>query len=132
MRHILIYRLDDGVIESAMTVSYSTVPRAPAGMGIWVAGADQWERAVRVTKQGLELSPTAVRSRPEVMSQSAVVMQAGLYRAARREHYDPIPDQLDRVTKALAYLSEQGVDIGEHGRQQVERCQAVKSRFPIA
>lgn len=132
MRHILIYRLEDGAIESAMIVAYSTIPKAPPGMGIWAAGAGQWELAIRVTKDGLELSPTPVRFSPETPSREAVIMQAGLYQAARREQYDPIPEQLDRITKALAHLHAQGIDIGEHGLEQVERCQAVKSRFPIA
>lgn len=130
MRHILIYRLEDGAIESAMIVAYSTIPKAPPGMGIWAAGAGQWELAIRVTKDGLELSPTPVRFSPETPSREAVIMQAGLYQAARREQYDPIPEQLDRITKALAHLKDCGVDIGEDGDRQVDHCQSVKSRFP--
>lgn len=130
MRHLLFYRLDDGVIESAMIVSYSTIPDAPEGMGIWAAGAAEWERAVRVTKDGLDLAPTAIRTRPEAPKREAAIMRAGLYRAARRERYDPVPEQLDRITKALAYLHESGVDIGEDGRMQVDHCQGIKAMYP--
>lgn len=50
-------------------------------------------------------------------------------RKKRGENYDPIGDQLDRVTKALAYLSEQGVDIGEDGLAQVNHVNEIKSKF---
>lgn len=49
---------------------------------------------------------------------------------ARAEEYDPIPDQLDRVTKVLKYLSANGVDIGPDGTDQVTMSDAVKAAHP--
>jgi hypothetical protein len=51
---------------------------------------------------------------------------------ARAAHYDPLPEQIGRITKALAHLSAAGVDIGPDGLTQVDRAQAVKIRFPKA
>lgn len=47
----------------------------------------------------------------------------------RKKEYDTNGEQLDRITKALAYLSKNGVDIGDAGREQVEHCNAVKNKF---
>lgn len=135
MRYLLIYRLDSGEIIGSQVVPYGTVPDAPAGASVWCASsAYQWERAVRVGTSGLELASDPVRHDPakEAIPRETLLQQHGLYRANRREAYDPLPEQLDRVTKALAHLHAQGIDIGEHGLEQVERCRAVKNRFPVA
>lgn len=47
----------------------------------------------------------------------------------RAEAYDPIGDQLDRITKTFAYLAEQGIDIGKEGMEQVESSIKVKAKF---
>lgn len=135
MRYLLTYLLKSGDIIGSQVVPYGTIPDAPAGASIWCASsAYQWERAVRVGPSGLELATGPVRDDPEktIIPRDTLLQQHGLYRANRREAYDPLPEQLDRVTKALAHLHAQGIDIGEHGLEQVERCLAVKSRFPVA
>jgi len=71
-------------------------------------------------------------SESAVLSREDIMRLHGLYGAARREAYDPLPEQLDRITKALAYLQDHGIDIGDHGREQVAHCLAVKNEFPIA
>lgn len=52
------------------------------------------------------------------------------YRDQRGPEYPPIGEQMDRLTKALKYLDERGVDIGPDGRAQVEACAKVKAKFP--
>lgn len=47
----------------------------------------------------------------------------------RREAHDPLAEQVGRITKSLAYLQSQGVDIGPDGAEQVARVQAVKDKF---
>lgn len=69
-------------------------------------------------------------SESAVLSREDIMRLHGLYGAARREAYDALPDQLDRITKALAVLQEAGIDIGEAGREQVAHCQSVKAAFP--
>ncbi len=41
----------------------------------------------------------------------------------------PVGDQLDAIIKTFAYLQEQGVDLGEDGRELVEHSQWVKAKF---
>ncbi|WDE11338.1 hypothetical protein [Thalassomonas haliotis] len=48
----------------------------------------------------------------------------------RAEGYDPLGDQLDRITKCLSHLAQNGVDIGEFGLAQVAHSEQVKQRFP--
>ena len=57
-------------------------------------------------------------------------INSGSADAARAAHYDPQPEQIGRITKALAHLAASGVDIGPEGAMQVTRVQAVKDRFP--
>lgn len=133
MRYLLIYELDVGTVVGAMAVPFSVIPEIPAGRGVWCASSPQeWERASRVTSTGLELVDKPLRHDPakNIIPESQCLQIQGHYRAARREEYDPIPEQLDRITKALAHLKDCGVDIGEDGDRQVDHCQSVKSRFP--
>lgn len=53
-----------------------------------------------------------------------------LYQEKRAKEYDPVGEQLDRVTKALKYLKAAGVDIGPDGSAQVERVDSVKQKYP--
>lgn len=48
----------------------------------------------------------------------------------RRQSYDPVGDQLDRITKALKFLKDHNVDIGPDGDAQVTSSLAVKTKFP--
>ena len=48
----------------------------------------------------------------------------------RAAGYDPLGDQLDRITKCLSYLAQNGVDIGEFGLAQVSHSEQIKLRFP--
>jgi hypothetical protein len=57
-------------------------------------------------------------------------IDTGIPAVARAAHYDSLADQIGRLTKALAHLAAAGIDIGPDGTLQVERVQAVKSRFP--
>lgn len=135
MRYLLTYDLSSGDIIGSQVVPYFVVPDTPAGAGIWCASSPyQWERAVRVLNGQLELVSNPVRDDPQKHEEprSAILQRHGLYRANRREAYDPLPEQLDRITKALAYLQDHGIDIGDHGREQVAHCLAVKNEFPIA
>lgn len=133
MRYLLIYSLGTGDIIGSQVVPFGTVPDAPAGASVWCASSSyQWERAVRVGPSGLELASDPVRADPAkvVIPRDALLQQHGLYRANRREAYDPLPEQLDRITKALAALREAGIDIGHDGDEQVNHCHNVKNRFP--
>ncbi|MBB67930.1 MAG: hypothetical protein CMP19_10405 [Rickettsiales bacterium] len=49
--------------------------------------------------------------------------------APRKKAYMPVGDQLDAIIKTFAYLQEQGVDLGEDGRELVEHSQWVKAKF---
>lgn len=48
----------------------------------------------------------------------------------RASGYDPLGDQLDRITKCLDHLAKNGVDIGEFGLAQVAHSEQIKQRFP--
>lgn len=52
------------------------------------------------------------------------------YKLERQTAYDPIGDQLDRITKALEYLKNKGIDIGPDGIAQVTMVNEVKAEFP--
>lgn len=56
--------------------------------------------------------------------------EADNYARLRAPLYDPMSEQIDRITKTLAYLKEQGIDIGTHGVEQVDASLSVKERFP--
>lgn len=47
----------------------------------------------------------------------------------RRKTYMPVGDQLDAIIKTFAHLDDQGIDIGEEGRELVEHSQWVKAKF---
>lgn len=49
---------------------------------------------------------------------------------SRAVEYPSFGDQLDRITKALKYLSDHGVNIGPDGEAQVSACDAVKEKHP--
>lgn len=135
MRYLLTYLLASGDIIGSQVVPYGIDPDAPSGCGIICAPSQyQWERAVRVSNGQLELVSDPVREDPQKHEEprSVILQRHGLYRANRREAYDPLPEQLDRITKALAYLQDHGIDIGDHGREQVAHCLAVKNEFPVA
>ncbi len=52
------------------------------------------------------------------------------YADLRRPAYPPIGDQLDNITKALKFLMENGIKIGEWGELQVKMCMDVKAKYP--
>lgn len=54
------------------------------------------------------------------------------YAELRRAEYAPTGDQLDNITKALKYLSDNGIAIGTDGDKQVDDCFAVKLKYPKA
>lgn len=133
MRYLLTYDLASGEIMGSQVVSFNTIPDAPLGMGVWFAtDPGEWERAVRVTPAGLELGIEPARTDPARAQprREDLLQRNGHYDENRRQSYDPLPEQIDRITKALAYLKAAGVDIGEAGIEQVEHCQAVKAKYP--
>lgn len=131
MNLYLLYQPDTGeVVAHQLTEGW---PTAPDGLLCWACrDAYQWERVVRVVDGVLELSDVPVRRhpRPIIPEREELLCQMGHGGRVRGESYDPISDQLDRITKALAHLKDCGVDIGEDGDRQVDHCQSVKSRFP--
>ena len=48
----------------------------------------------------------------------------------RLSNYPSWNEQLERVTKALAYMKSKGIDIGPDGEEQVLEVQKVKDKFP--
>lgn len=52
------------------------------------------------------------------------------YQESRRKAYPPITDQLDTITKSLAFMAAKGIDIGPDGLSQVQQVEAIKSQFP--
>lgn len=133
MRYLLTYALSTGAITGHQIVPYGVVPDIGHGEGCWAASSPyQWERATRVGTHGLELVSDPVRIDPAASMPGRVdLMQShGHHQANRRESYDPVPEQLDRITKALGVLHAAGIDIGEAGLAQVEHCMAVKAKYP--
>ena len=57
-------------------------------------------------------------------------VNSGSVDLARASHYDPLAEQIGRVTKALAHLAGAGIDIGGDGIDQINRVAAVKAKFP--
>ena len=49
--------------------------------------------------------------------------------APRKKAYMPVGDQLDAIIKTFAHLENQGVDIGEEGRELVAHSEWVKASF---
>ena len=132
MRYLLLYDLATGEITGSQVVSFSTIPDND-GNGCWVAAnAYQWERAVRIGNTGLELTSDPVRQDPagQPRTRAEILQQHGMYRVNRREAYDSISDQLDRITATFEFLALRGIDIGAQGQEQVSRWRAVKDEFP--
>ena len=57
-------------------------------------------------------------------------LQKTQYREERAKAYEPVGEQLDRITKSLAFLKSQGVEIGPEGQAQVSMSDSVKGKFP--
>ena len=47
----------------------------------------------------------------------------------RREAYPSVGDQLDQIIKSLGKITEQGIDIGDAGRELIEASNKVKQTF---
>lgn len=142
MKYLLLYNAETGaIVGHAIIPDTEDAPRAPGGFSYAEVDAADWEYAERFNTDPLDLpclGPQLVLSgEKQRIDQSrtpintADLIQAhGLYRANRRDAYDPIPDQLDRVTATLEKLAADGVDIGEAGREQVQSWRGVKTKFP--
>ena len=133
MRHFLGYCLETGVVSSGFVDAFCSVPSIPTGTGLWCAASPhEWEYGCKIENDRLVLSDIQQRQDPRKseLSLDECMMNAGLYQSARRDAYDPLPEQLDRITKALAALREAGIDIGHDGDEQVNHCHNVKNRFP--
>lgn len=52
------------------------------------------------------------------------------YRKLRREAYPPMGEQLDAVVKLAQAMREQGVELPPETEAWINRCLAVKSKFP--
>ena len=50
----------------------------------------------------------------------------------RRVAYPEVGEQLDALMKVIKNLSDQGVDIGNEGRELIEKCEHVKDQYPKA
>lgn len=57
-------------------------------------------------------------------------MASVLFQKKRAADYEPIGDQLDRITKVFKRLKEAGVDIGPEGEAQINMVDAVKAKHP--
>ena len=47
----------------------------------------------------------------------------------RQQAYISVGDQLDSIIKTFAHLQNQGIDIGQDGKELVEHSKWVKSKF---
>lgn len=62
--------------------------------------------------------------------QTTAADATGDYAQRRSARYDPLPVQIDRLTKMAAYLHAYGIDIGPDGRAQLDHVAAVKKSVP--
>lgn len=133
MRRVLLFYIDTGIIFSGSVISHRTIPKISNSCGAWFTESPhEWEYGYKIENDRLVLSDIQQRQDPckSELSLDECMMVAGLYQSARRDAYDPLPEQLDRITKALAALREAGIDIGHDGDEQVNHCHNVKNRFP--
>jgi len=54
------------------------------------------------------------------------------YADFRRSLYPPIGDQLDAVFKMIAYMADQGIDVGPDGKAWLEKIRKIKEMYPKA
>lgn len=133
MNDLLFYQQSSGLVVSHVTGPHAGWPELPDGMGCWsCCSPDEWERAVAVSDGRLVLADAPVRRHPSraAADRADILQRHGHHRANRREAYDPLPEQIDRITKALAHLQAQGIDIGAAGREQVAHCASIKQSYP--
>lgn len=134
MKYLLLFDETSGAVVGHCVVPDDNLPDAPAGYAYVEAEVADWvlAEAVDPADFSLTLAGAPLRNDPYASPKSAeeILQENGSYRANRRAAYDPIPDQLDRLTATLERLSDQGVDIGKDGREQVTRWRAVKRRYP--
>lgn len=132
MNLYLLYQPDTGeVVAHQITEGW---PTAPDDLLCWACrDTFQWERITRVIDGAVEMSVAPVRRypRPVIPERPDLLCQLGHGGRVRAENYDSLAEQVGRITKALAYLQAQGVDIGPHGREQVEHCKSIKQQFPV-
>ena len=64
----------------------------------------------------------------------ATIMEANkpipTYKDLRRAEYPKIEEQLDSIMETLKYLKDKGIDIGPIGSQYVNKCIAIKEKYP--
>lgn len=134
MKYLLLFDESTGAIIGHAIVPEDVLPDAPDGYAYIEAEVAHWIYAESVDPVDFSLTLAAepLRTDPYASPKAAaeILQENGNYRANRRDAYDPLPDQLDRVTAALERLADQGVDIGKDGREQVTRWRAVKRRYP--
>lgn len=134
MKYLLLFNEDTGAIVGHSIAPDDFLPEAPDGYAYLEAEVADWVLAEAVDPLDLTLTladePQRVDPYATPKTSSEILQENGNYRANRREAYDPIPEQLDRLTATLERLADQGVDIGKDGREQVTRWRAVKRRFP--
>lgn len=102
---------------------------------------------MKITQALLELYPNSEWHLPDVEDFNTLVwmdknvekptfeqiqayMSASDYKEKRRAEYPSLGEQLDRLTKTLAFLSSNGVNIGPDGVEQVTEIDAVKTKYP--
>lgn len=134
MKYLLLFSEGTGAVVGHSISPDDVLPDAPDGYAYAEAEPADWVLAVEVDPDdfSLTLAESPQRTDPYATPKPAteILQENGRYRANRRAAYDPIPDQLDRLTATLERLSDQGVDIGKDGREQVTRWRSVKRRFP--
>lgn len=142
MSHLLLFSEATGaIVGSLITADGEDVPIAGDGYCYVAVSADEWEYVQSVNVSALAypchwpslvLSPTKQRTDHSLnpASHAEVLQLHGFYQANRRDAYDPLAEQVGRITKALAKLAADGIDIGEHGAEQVNHCRDIKERFP--
>lgn len=133
MTYLLLYDLVTGSIVGA-SIGADEETEAPEGYAYLAVTQEEWVYAESVdpAESAAVLSDSPQRTDPSMAPADArtILQDTGNYRANRREAYDPVGEQLDRLTAALEYLADQGIDIGREGREQVTRVRSVKRRFP--
>lgn len=134
MKYLLLFSDMSGDVVGHCVAPDDSLPDAPEGYAYLEAEVADWVLAEAVDTADLSLTlasePQRIDPYASPKSTEEILQENGSYRANRRAAYDPIPDQLDRLTATLERLSDQGVDIGKDGREQVTRWRAVKRRYP--
>lgn len=132
MKHLLMFSISTGLVSSALIYHEDGMPLSSFGHEWAQVTPGQWEYTYAVLIDSHEplLATEKQRTMPNLSAHEAILLSHGHYQSLRANAYDPIGDQLDRITKALAYLADQGIDISLAGKEQVKMAQDIKEKYP--